>query len=100
MSFLGPVTTLGGRLVRPHDIEVSTAHRATRRASPAGSSALLRVGFEVRLTVELEEADHPNVEVTVTRATQRHLRLEEGLHVWVSPTNGARSHAAMRVVGG
>jgi sulfate transport system ATP-binding protein len=54
----------------------------------------------VRLTVDLDEADHPDVEVTVTRATQRHLDLAEGLRVWVAPTNGARSTAPMRIVSG
>ncbi len=61
---------------------------------------LLRVGFEVRLTIQLEEADHPDVEVTVTRATQRHLNLEEGLRVWIAHTNGARSQSPIRIVSG
>src|SRR3954468_8820025 len=78
MSFLGPVTRLNGRLVRPHDIDVHTTPEDSQ-GKPGKIVRLLRVGFEVRLTVELEEADHPNVEVTVTRATQRHLDLEEGL---------------------
>src|SRR5689334_22184591 len=49
MSFLGPVTTLGGRMVRPHDIDVFTSDRA---GAVAGEVVrLLRVGFETRLTV-------------------------------------------------
>ena len=32
MSFLGPVTTLGGQLVRPHDLELFTEPRAGHRA--------------------------------------------------------------------
>jgi hypothetical protein len=36
----------------------------------------------------------------VTRATQRHLDLEEGLRIWISPTNGARIQAPVRVVSG
>ncbi len=99
MSFLGPVTTLNGRLVRPHDIDVATTNEDPQ-GKPGRIVRLLRVGFEVRLTVQLEEADHPNVEVTVTRATQRHLDLEEGLHVWVSPTNGARSQQTIRIASG
>src|SRR5690242_18199390 len=82
MSFLGPVTTLHGRLVRPHDIEVSTT------PGPEGSTRgvvtrVLRVGFEVRLSVEVEAQGHDQVEVFVTRATQRHLGLEEGTDVWL-----------------
>ena len=61
---------------------------------------LLRVGFEVRLTIELEEADHPDVEVTVTRGTQRHLGLEEGMQVWISITNGVTLEPAVRAVSG
>ncbi len=49
MSFLGPVTTLDGQLVRPHDIDVFTAPGARRGAGEV--ARLLRVGFEVRLTV-------------------------------------------------
>ena len=59
---------------------------------------MLRVGFEVRLTVALERADHPEVEVTVTRATQRHLGLEENQHVWLAHTNDARSPSSIRAV--
>jgi sulfate transport system ATP-binding protein len=99
MSFLGPVTSLNGRLVRPHDIDLSTTNEDPL-GKPGKIVRLLRVGFEVRLTVALEESGHPDVEVTVTRATQRHLDLAEGLHVWVSPTNGARSAAPIRAVSG
>jgi sulfate transport system ATP-binding protein len=99
MSFLGPVTSLNGALVRPHDIEVETTN-SDPLGKPGTITRLLRVGFEVRLTVALEESGHPDVEVTVTRATQRHLRLEEGLRVWVSPTNGARSESPVHAVSG
>jgi sulfate transport system ATP-binding protein len=99
MSFLGPVTKLSGRLVRPHDIEVATTPEDAQGKS-GKIVRLLRVGFEVRLTVALEEEGLPEVEVTVTRATQRHLELAEGLRVWVSHTNGARSTAPIRLVNG
>ena len=99
MSFLGPVTSLKGKLVRPHDIELL--------ATPVDPQSLsgrivraLRVGFEVRLTVAVEEAGHPDVEVMITRATQRQLGVEEGMRVWVAPTNGARAAPAMQVVSG
>lgn len=87
MSFLGPVTRLGGVLVRPHDIDVSTAREP---GSARGTvERVLRVGFEVRLTVAL--ADGERTEVTVTRATQRHLGLQEGQQVWLSRTEGAHA---------
>jgi sulfate transport system ATP-binding protein len=99
MSFLGPVTKLNGRLVRPHDIEVFTTPEDSL-GKGGRIKRLLRVGFEVRLTVELEEEGHPDVEATVTRATQRHLELEEGLRVWIAPTNGARTQSPVRLVNG
>ena len=44
MSFLGPVTTLGGRLVRPHDLELSIEPRPghRRREGHPGHPAGLR----------------------------------------------------------
>jgi sulfate transport system ATP-binding protein len=86
MSFLGPVTTLNGKLIRPHDIDVAT-HNGVAGAVAGRISRHLRVGFEVRLTVEVP--DHSDVAVSVTRATSRHLELEEGTRVWLTPTHGA-----------
>ena len=90
MSFLGPVTTLNGTLVRPHDIDLSLTPEGS--GGTRGKIArVLRVGFEVRLTVDVEEEGHPDVEVFVTRATQRHLGLEEGTTVWLTTEDaGAR----------
>jgi sulfate transport system ATP-binding protein len=92
MGFLGPVTRLGGRLVRPHDIEVSTQPGIV--GSTRGRvERVVRIGFEVRLVVRLPD-DGPapgqeQVEVVVTRATQRRLDLAEGAEVWLSVTRGA-----------
>jgi sulfate transport system ATP-binding protein len=88
MGFLGPVTSFGGRLYRPHDIEVFT-HGGIAGAHAGRIMRVLRVGFEVRLTVRLDDdPDGEPVLVTITRATQRHLALEEGLQVWLAPTHG------------
>jgi sulfate transport system ATP-binding protein len=87
--FLGPATQLGDRLVRPHDIDVSTA-------DPGGSavrgtvSRLTRIGFEVRVDVAVADR---SVQVLITRAQYRALQLTTGLDVWldVSPeAPGAR----------
>ena len=87
MGFLGPVTTLDGNLVRPHDIDVSTA--ATLAGAGAGTvERTLRVGHEVHLTVRLDRPEHPPVEVTTTRATARQQGLAEGVRVWLTPTHG------------
>ena len=99
MSFLGPVTKLERQLVRPHDIEVYTTPEDSAEQGRQ-ITRLLRVGFEVRLTVAIEQEDHPDVEVTVTRATQRHLELDEGLRVWIAHTNGARRRPPIRLVNG
>jgi len=84
MSFLGPVTRLGGELVRPHDLDLSTS-------DPGGAqlgtiTRVSRVGFEVR--VDLEVADEP-VLVTLTRTHYNGLGLEVGDAAWVRPAAGA-----------
>ena len=88
MSFLGPTTVLNGVLYRPHDIDVFT-HPGVEGSIPARIVRELRVGFEVRLTVELLDADHEEVTVTVTRAHQRSLGLTDGIDVWLAPTHAA-----------
>lgn len=88
MSFLGPTTLLDGKLYRPHDIEVVT-HPGVPGALPARIVRELRVGFEVRLTVELLDQAHDQITVTVTRAHQRSLGLRDGIDVWLSPTHAA-----------
>ena len=58
MSFLGPVTTLDGQLVRPHDIEIEPAPFPDAHVGTV--AALNRVGFEVRLDVTLDaDPTHP-----------------------------------------
>lgn len=88
MSFLGPTTTINGTLIRPHDIEVLT-HPGVPGSIPARIVRELRVGFEVRLTVELLDAAHEEIQVTVTRAHQRSLDLRAGIDVWLLPTQAA-----------
>ncbi len=87
MSFLGPTTLIDGVLHRPHDIEVYT-HPGVAGSLPARIVRELRVGFEVRLTIELLDAAHEEIQVTVTRATQRSLGLRDGIDVWIAPTHG------------
>ena len=87
MSFLGPVTTLHGTLVRPHDIEVFTSPRG--RSTRGRADHPRRCGSASRCASPSRSTDHPDVEVFVTRATQRHLGLEEGAAVWLTTTEGA-----------
>ncbi|MBN9618998.1 MAG: TOBE-like domain-containing protein, partial [Actinobacteria bacterium] len=78
MSFLGQVTTLNGRLVRPHDIEVFTA--PVPDALPSRVTRLQRVGFEVRA-----ELGDSGAWAQLTRGQSEALRLDEGTEVWLRP---------------
>ena len=75
MSFLGPVTTLEGRLVRPHDIEVFTTEAVD--AVPATVTRLQRIGFEVRAEMG------PGTWAQLTRGQSESLGLSEGTPVWL-----------------
>jgi sulfate transport system ATP-binding protein len=88
MSFLGPTTEIDGVLHRPHDIEVFT-HPGIAGSLPARIVRELRVGYEVRLTVELLDAAHEEITVTVTRAHHRRLGLRPDVDVWLAPARGA-----------
>ncbi|MBO9522365.1 MAG: sulfate ABC transporter ATP-binding protein [Nocardioidaceae bacterium] len=98
MSFLGPTTMIDGVLHRPHDIDIVT-HPGVPGSLPARIVRELRVGFEVRLTVELLDAAHEEIQVTVTRAHQRSQGLREGIDVWLTPThaNGKVSESPLGV---
>jgi sulfate transport system ATP-binding protein len=78
MSFLGPVTRLGGELVRPHDLHLSLAGDGSVAGAAGTVDRLTRVGHEVRAEVRIGE------EVTLvqlTRAEARTLGLATGLAV-------------------
>jgi sulfate/thiosulfate transport system ATP-binding protein len=97
MSFLGPVTRLRGELIRPHDIDVFTS--AGVLGAVAGQvTRMLRVGFEVRLTVRpLGEPTDLADEVTVvlTRSHARELGLDVGSRVWLAANRGASAVPTM-----
>jgi sulfate transport system ATP-binding protein len=88
MGFLGPVTRLGDRLVRPHDIEVLDADSAG--AVPATVRRLVRVGFEVRAELSADStgsADSADglTSVQLTRGQADALELRPGTEVWLRP---------------
>jgi sulfate transport system ATP-binding protein len=93
MSFLGEVTHLAGTAVRPHDIDVATAPRLAG-AVEGTVRRMLRVGFEVRLTVSTV-ADE-DVSVVLTRTHARSLGLGEGSTVWLTVASGATVVPSMR----
>ncbi len=94
MGFLGPVTSLQGRLVRPHDILVAAAPLDDGLAGRVLRAA--RVGFEVRLEITLRDrpADEP-VQVTLTRAEAARLGIGAESDVWIrhAPDAPATPHA-------
>ncbi len=78
MSFLGPVTRLGGRLVRPHDLQlVSTPEDGAVEATVV---RVVRLGFEVRVEIV---ADGSDIWVQMTRETAERLALSPGATVFV-----------------
>jgi sulfate transport system ATP-binding protein len=78
MSFLGPVTRLGGRLVRPHDIELSRT--PLRDSHEAVVGRIVHLGFEVRVEMQ---ADGEDVWAQVTRGTAAQLGVRSGDRIHV-----------------
>jgi sulfate/thiosulfate transport system ATP-binding protein len=86
MGFLGPVTRLDGRLVRPHDLIVERGEHPD--AVGGRITRLVRVGFEVRVEIAIGDEQ---VTAVVTRAEARHLDLGDGDVVFVRIAPGATS---------
>jgi sulfate/thiosulfate transport system ATP-binding protein len=63
MKFLGPTTELGGRLVRPHDLQLSVGG-ADPDAVTGRITRVTRVGFEIRVDIA---TDDQVVTATLTR---------------------------------
>jgi sulfate transport system ATP-binding protein len=78
MEFLGPVTTFGERLVRPHDLEVFD--RAVPDTVPANVTRLQRIGFEVRVEMR---AGEQTPWAQLTRGQAEALALIPGREVWI-----------------
>ena len=78
MSFLGPVTRIGGELVRPHDLELSAT--PIPGAQEAVVERVTRLGFEVRVDLAVDAGE---AWAQVTRSTAEHLDLKPGDHIWV-----------------
>jgi sulfate transport system ATP-binding protein len=74
MEFVGQVTELAGRLVRPHDVQILPGPSAT--SEQAAVARVTRLGFEVR--VDLALAGGEPVTAQLTRAEERELELREG----------------------
>jgi sulfate/thiosulfate transport system ATP-binding protein len=91
MGFLGPVSRIDGRLVRPHDVSLSLT--PADDAIEAMVSRVVHLGFEVR--VELELPDKELARAQLTREQTDQLELARGDIVYVRPpVADAAAHAA------
>jgi sulfate transport system ATP-binding protein len=108
MSFLGSVARLGGRLVRPHDIELDRDRAAALTAdeavpdSPgviaAAVERVVRLGFEVR--VELRADSGERFAAQLTRAEADDLDLQRGERVFARATHAPdtfEAHPALAI---
>jgi len=86
MSFLGPVSKLGDRLVRPHDVTLVLTPEED--SIEAMVSRVVYLGFEVR--VELELSGGQPARAQLTRAQADELELVRGDVVYVRPPAGDR----------
>ena len=81
MGFLGPVSTLDGKLVRPHDVSISRA--AAPGLIEAMVERVVHLGFEVRVELELKGGEAARVQLT--RAQVEELEIKDGDIVYVRP---------------
>jgi sulfate/thiosulfate transport system ATP-binding protein len=81
MRFIGPVSELSGRWVRPHDVEILL--EPLDGAPEAMIDHIIHLGFEVR--VELSLGDGESTWVQITRGQAEELELSEGQIVWLRP---------------
>jgi sulfate/thiosulfate transport system ATP-binding protein len=91
MGFLGPVSRIDGRLVRPHDVTVSLS--PADDTIEAMIARVVHLGFEVRIELELPGGERARAQLT--RAQTEELELGRGDIVYVRPpaTNGAAAPA-------
>jgi sulfate transport system ATP-binding protein len=81
MGFVGPVSDIEGRLVRPHDVAVSLA--PGEGAVEAMVTRVIYLGFEVRIELELDSGELARAQLT--RAQTDELELARGDIVYVRP---------------
>jgi sulfate transport system ATP-binding protein len=81
MRFIGPVTPLGERWLRPHDVDILL--EPARGGTEAMIERVTHLGFEVRVVLSLGDGETTWVQTTRRRAEE--LELEEGAIVWLRP---------------
>jgi sulfate transport system ATP-binding protein len=93
MEFVGPVTRVGERVVRPHDLDILLTAEAG--AHEAMVQRVVYLGFEVR--VELLPREGAPLAVQLTRSETEQLELREGDIVWVREARGQRAADGLSV---
>lgn len=83
MGFVGPVSELSGRWIRPHDVEI--LREPTDGAEEAMIDRIIHLGFEVR--VELTLGDGEKTWVQTTKGQVQELELTDGEIVWLRPNS-------------
>ncbi|HEY5431126.1 MAG TPA: TOBE-like domain-containing protein [Solirubrobacteraceae bacterium] len=91
MGFVGPVSRLGDRLVRPHDVSIVLEPGEER--IEARVKRVVHLGFEVR--VELELRDGAEARAQLTRAQAEELELVRGDVVYARPPAGVPVPASL-----
>jgi sulfate transport system ATP-binding protein len=86
MGFLGPVSRLGERFVRPHDIFVDSA--PVDGGVQALVTRVVHLGFEVRAELRIDGEE--SVSVQLTRDDAHRLDLAPGEIVWLRPPRDER----------
>jgi sulfate/thiosulfate transport system ATP-binding protein len=81
MRFIGPVTPLGDRWLRPHDVDILL--EPVIGATEAMIDRVTYLGFEVRVELSLGEGEATWVQTTRGRAEELELREDE--IVWLRP---------------
>jgi sulfate transport system ATP-binding protein len=80
MGFLGPVTTLGGELVRPHDIHVS--NESSPNAHVVLVDRLVSLGFETRMVAHpVNGGEAITVQLTRTQIQELDLKAGNTVHL-------------------
>jgi len=82
MGFVGPVTKVGEDLVRPHDLEIHIEPRAG--AIAAKVERVLRLGFEVRVELCVDEDEPASVQLSASEAEPLELHPGQMVHLSVA----------------
>ena len=83
MGFVGPVSRLHGRLVRPHDVRISL--HPEDGATEAMITRVIHLGFEVRIELRLHGGETARAQLTRSQTEQLELLAGDIVYVRASP---------------